>query len=340
MSLRVAIMGFGRMGRNIFRCLYERDDIQVVAINDIAPKDSIEYLLRYDSLQGKFPEAIQVDDNYLYAGGRRIHLLSEKEPGQSPWYDYGVDIVIEATGQYRDRASMQRHLDAGADRVILTSPPTDEIDSVYIHGLSQDPLSREHRLISCASSTANCAALMLKLLDDNFKVQSAFFTSVHAYTTEQSLIDSPHNSLRLSRAAVENIVPSDSWTAAHLSDSFPHLQGNIGGTKVNVPVADVSCIDLVCELGMEVEPTEITHVFNSAANSTMKHFLTTTNQPIVSSDVCGSKASCMYDSLATTVCESNLVKCLGWYEQGGGLSYRVLDTLLQLMPGVQQGGRS
>lgn len=333
MSIRVAIMGFGRMGRNLFRAVHSDPSIDVVAINDIAAPEALEYLLQFDSLFGPFPEPVRVLDGYLYVGGRRIPLLQEVEPGKVPWYDYGVDVVIEATGRYRNRAELERHLEQGADRVLLTTPPRDEIDVLCIRGVTPGPISREHRVISCGSSTANCVAVMIQALEGAFGVEEAFFTSVHAYTTEQSLIDTPSPvNLRLSRAAVENIVPVDSWTEEAIPRLFPKLAGRFAGCKLNVPVPDVSCVDLVSTLGLEARAEEINQVFRSVAGSTMKGIVDFTEEPIVSSDVADSTASCTFDALATMVVDGRMVKTLGWYAQGGGLAHRLVEVLRQLAP--------
>jgi glyceraldehyde 3-phosphate dehydrogenase len=332
MALRVAIFGFGKMGRSIFRLLYRRHDMDVVAINDVADSKSLAYLLRFDSLQGRFEEPVQISGQALYAGGKKIPILAQRDPSEVPWYDYGVDVVVDATGAYRTRAELQKHLKAGADRVVMTTPPRDEVDSLYFHGIETEPVSREHRIISCGSSTSNCTALMLKVLDGAFGVESAFFTSVHAYTSEQNLIDVPSSvDLRLSRAAVENIVPVGSWTVKGIPMVFPHLQGKFGGRKLNVPVPDVSCVDLVTTLRAHADVREVNAVFQSAANSTMRPYLEYTEDPIVSSDVADSPASCTLDSLQTMAVDNKMIKTLGWYDQGGGHSHRIVDLLAGLI---------
>ncbi len=332
MVTRVAIAGFGRMGRNIFRALYPREDIEIVAINEIADPQAMAYLMRYDTLHGRFSEPVTFANGYLFAGGRRIPWLKQTEPGAIPWYDYGADVVIEATGKNRTRERLTRHLEAGADRVILAVPPEDELDSLYIGGVSA-PIGREHRLISCGSSTANCVAVMLKVLKRAFGLEEAFFTSIHAYTTEQSLIDTPKGkSLRLSRAAVENIVPLETWTTKAIPQIFPELEGRFAGMKLNVPVPDVSCVDLVATLPKQVEPVDVNEVFRSAAGSTMNHVLDFTDEPIVSSDVIGSTRSCTFDSQATMVTAGSMVKTIGWYEQGGGLARRIVEVIEACQP--------
>jgi glyceraldehyde 3-phosphate dehydrogenase len=270
------------MGRNIFRLIYRRHDMEVVAINELADSKALAYLLRFDSLHGRFEEPVELLGQTLYAKGKKIPILDQKEPGDVPWFDYGVDVVIDATGRYRTRAELQRHLDAGADRVVITTPPLDEIDKIYFHGVEREPISRRHRIISCGSSTSGATMLMLKVLDDAFGVDSAFFTSVHAYTNEQNLIDVP------------------------------------------------SSVDLVSTLKTRAGIEDVNAVFSSAANSTMKGFLEFTDDPIVSSDVAGSSASCTLDSLQTMQVDGAMIKTLGWYEQGGGHSHRIVDLIAGL----------
>jgi glyceraldehyde 3-phosphate dehydrogenase len=333
MTIRVGLMGFGRIGRNVFRAIYERDDLEVVAINEIADVSSMEYLLRFDSLRGIFDEPVRARGDALYAKARRIPVLHHREPGEIPWYDHGVDVVVEATGRYRTRAELQRHLDQGAGRVVLTTPPGDEVDCLHIRGVTAEGIDRAHRIFSCGSSTANCTAVMIKVLDDAFGVDEAFFTSVHAYTGEQSLIDSPSGShLRRSRAAVENIVPMPSWTAMAIGQIFEHLEGRFTGSRLNVPVPSASCIDLTTHLRSNVTVDEVNEVFRSASASTMRGVLEFTEQPIVSSDVQDSPYSSTFDSLATMIVGSDLVKTIGWYEQGGGLAHRVVDLVAELGP--------
>lgn len=328
MTIRVAIMGFGRIGRNIFRAIYPRDDIQLVAINDIAPPEALEYLLRFDTLQGRFSDPVRIIDGQLYTQGRAIPILQYREPGQIPWYDYGADVVIEATGQYRTRPDLQKHLDMGADRVILTVPPRDDIDLVYIRGITPEPIDRAARILSAGSSTGNCTAAMVKVLHNAFGVESGCFTSIHAYTTEQNLIDAPSPvDLRLSRAATENIVPVESWTGELVTQLFPALEGKFSGHKLNVPVPDVSCVDLVSTLSRDVTLREVNEVFRSAASSSMQGVVAYQSEPIVSSDAVGFTESCVYDSLATMIVGDNMIKTLGWYDQGGGLAHRIVDLI-------------
>ena len=339
MSIRVGLMGFGRIGRNVFRAIYGRDDIEIVAINELADIESMVYLLRFDSLRGPFEEPIRILDDAIYAKGRQIPVMHHLEPGQIPWYEYGVDVVVEATGKYRARNDLEKHLEQGADRVILTTPPTDDVDHLHIRGVTPDEVDRSNRIISCGSSTANATALLVKVIDDTFGVEEGSFTSVHAYTADQSLTDVPTSGdLRRSRAAMQNIVPQTTWTDEAIEELFPHLRGRFKGLKLNVPVPGVSCSDLTVQTKKTVTAGEVNEVFRSAADSIHDGILSFTDQPIVSSDIAGSSASCVFDSLATLVTDDILLKVIGWYEQGGGLSHRIVELATRLGPKASSGG--
>ena len=339
MSIRVGLMGFGRIGRNVFRAIYGRDDIEIVAINELADVESMVYLLRFDSLRGPSEEPIRILDDAIYAKGRQIPVMHHLEPGQIPWYEYGVDVVVEATGKYRARNDLEKHLEQGADRVILTTPPTDDVDHLHIRGVTPDEVDRSNRIISCGSSTANATALLVKVIDDTFGVEEGSFTSVHAYTADQSLTDVPTSGdLRRSRAAMQNIVPQTTWTDEAIEELFPHLRGRFKGLKLNVPVPGVSCSDLTVQTKKTVTAGEVNEVFRSAADSIHDGILSFTDQPIVSSDIAGSSASCVFDSLATLVTDDILLKVIGWYEQGGGLSHRIVELATRLGPKASSGG--
>jgi glyceraldehyde 3-phosphate dehydrogenase len=339
MSIRVGLMGFGRIGRNVFRAIYGRDDIEIVAINELADIESMVYLLRFDSLRGPFEEPIRILDDAIYAKGRQIPVMHHREPGQIPWYEYGVDVVVEATGKYRARNDLEKHLEQGANRVILTTPPTDDVDHLHIRGVTPDEVDRSNRIISCGSSTANATALLVKVIDDTFGVEEGSFTSVHAYTADQSLTDVPTSGdLRRSRAAMQNIVPQTTWTDEAIEELFPHLRGRFKGLKLNVPVPGVSCSDLTVQTKRTVTAGEVNEVFRSAADSIHDGILSFTDQPIVSSDIAGSSASCVFDSLATLVTDDILLKVIGWYEQGGGISHRIVELATRLGPKASSGG--
>ena len=331
MSVRVGLMGFGRIGRNVFRAIHGRDDIEIVAINELADIRAMEYLLRFDSLRGRFEEPIRVLDDAIYAGGKQIPVLHHREPGELPWFEHGVDVVIEATGKYRSRERLQKHLDQGADRVILSTPPTDDIDHLHIRGVTDSEDIRSHRIISCGSSTSNATALLVKVLDDAFGITEGSFTSVHAYTADQSLTDVPSpGDLRRSRAAMQNIIPQTTWTDHAIEKLFPHLEGRLKGMKLNVPVPGVSCCDLTVEMKRSLTAPEVNEVFRSAAASIHSGYLSYTDQPIVSSDIGDHPASCVFDSMATLVTDGVLLKVLGWYEQGGGIAHRIVELAAQM----------
>ncbi len=330
MGVRVGLMGFGRIGRNIFRIACPMDEIDIVAICDIADPKALEYLLRFDTVHGRFEEPFTVQDGYMYIRGRQIRMLTAKEPGEVPWAQYGVQIVVEATGKYRTRTWLQKHLDAGAQKVILTSPPRDEIDAVIVSGVNDDILKPEHRMISNGSCTANAVAPIVKILNDGFGVQRAFMTTVHAYTNDQRLADVPHSELRRSRAAAENIIPASTWSPMAVERIVPQMEGKMGGMAMNVPVPDGSVVDLVTLMEKDVTPDEVNNLVWSAAQSKYKRIVEYVDQPIVSSDVIGNPHSAIFDSLSTIVMGGNMVKTLTWYDNGWGYAARVVELIQKL----------
>lgn len=328
--IRVGIMGFGRVGRNIFRILHNLDHFQVVAIADIAEPKALEYLLKFDTVHGRFPDPISVKDNYMYAKGQQIRLLNAKEPGDAKWSEVGADIVIEATNKFRTRAHLEKHLEAGAKRVILTSPAIDEVDAIVIRGINDALLKPNHRSVSTSSITANCAAPILKILNEAFGVERAFMTTVHAYTNDQRLADVPHTDLRRSRAAAENIIPTDTWAPRAIAKVMPELEGRIDGMAMNVPVPDGSNVDLVIETKRPVTVDAINEVVRSAAGTQFKGIVEYMSDPIVSSDVIGSEHSAIFDSMATQVLGTNMAKTISWYDNGWGYAKRVVEVMERL----------
>jgi glyceraldehyde 3-phosphate dehydrogenase len=326
-------MGFGRIGRNIFRISRGMPEIEIAAICDIADPQALEYLLRFDTVHGRFQEPFTVDGGFMYIGGKQIRMLTAKEPGDVPWADMGVQIVIEATGKYRTRAWLQKHLDAGAQKVILTTPPRDEIDLVFVSGVNDDALKPEHRMISNGSCTANAVAPIVKILNEGFGIQRAFMTTVHAYTNDQRLADVPHSELRRSRAAAENIIPASTWSPMAVERIVPEMEGKIGGIAMNVPVPDGSVVDLVTLMEREVTRDQVNNLVWSAAQGDFKHIVEYTDQPIVSSDVVGNSHSAIFDSLATLAIGGNLVKTLTWYDNGWGYAARVTELVEKLTEG-------
>lgn len=330
MSVRVGIMGFGRIGRNVFRILSKARDIDVAAIVDIADPRSLEYLLRFDTVHGRFSEPFSVKENAMYLRGRQIQMITRREPGDVDWAALGVDIVIESTGKYRTREYLKRHLDAGARQVILTVPPRDEIDMVVVMGVNDHLLRPEHRIISNASCTANAVAPIAKILNTAFGIERGFISSVHAYTNDQRLADVPSSEMRRSRAAAENIIPTETWSPQAVEKIIPELAGRLSGVAMNVPVPDGSVIDFTTQMKRDVTPIEVNEVVWSAASTDYKSIVEYTTEPIVSSDVIGNPHSAVFDSLATSVVGGNLLKTLTWYDNGWGYASRVVELIHRL----------
>ncbi len=323
-------MGFGRIGRNLFRILYKRDDIQVTVISDIANHKGLEYLLKYDTILGRFPDAVSVTDGALFTYGRRITMLSGREPGDVNWSGLGVDVVVEATARYRSRAELKKHLDAGAKRVILCVPPIDEPDITVVMGVNDKQLRPKHRIISNASITAHCAAPIIAMVDDAFGIERMFFTTVHAYTNDQRLADVPASDLRRSRAASENIIPTDTNAARVLEQMMPHLQGKITGLALNVPVSNGSLVDMTMFTRAPVSKASVNEVVRTGTAARFVKYVEYASDPIVSSDVKLSPYSSTFDSLATTTLGDHMVKTIAWYDNGWGYAHRVVDLIERL----------
>jgi len=330
MSIRIGIMGFGRIGRNVFRILYPRDDIEIVAIADVADPKALEYLLKFDTVHGRFQEPVWVTDGAMYAKGRQIRMLQRKAPGDVDWGAMGVDIVIEATGQFRRRELLEKHLQMGAKRVILTVPPRDDIDAIVVMGVNDHVLNENTRIVSNASCTANALTPILKILNDAFGVDRGFMTTVHAYTNDLRLADVPHSNKRRSRSAVENIIPTETWSPLAVERILPELKGKLDGMALNVPVPDGSNVDLVTMMSREVTAAEVNEVVRSAAASTFRSIIEYTDQPIVSSDVIGNPHSGMFDGLSTAVLGGNMLKTVTWYDNGWGYASRVVELISRL----------
>ena len=332
MTVRVGIMGFGRIGRNIFRILHPREDIEVVAIVDVAEPASLEYLLKFDTVHGRFREPIRVVGNSMYAKGRQIQMVTAREPGEVDWSALGVDVVVESTGKYRTREWLQKHLDRGARHVILTVPPKagEKLDALVVSGVNDHVIQPGVRLISAASCTSNALAPILQVLDRNFGIAHAFMTSIHAYTNDQRLADVPGMDLRRSRAAAENIIPTETYSPRGIGQVLPELEGKLTGMALNVPVPDGSNVDLTLHMERSVTREEVNEVIRSAALSTHKAIIEYSEDPLVSSDVIGNSHSAVFDSLATMVMGGDLVKVIVWYDNGWGYATRVVELIRRL----------
>jgi len=332
MSLKVAINGFGRIGRAVFRIIAERvdSDIEVVAINDLANDDVLAYLLEYDSVMGPFGQEVTVEDGVMAVGKHTMRMLRETDPAQLPWGDLDVDVVVESTGVFRDRASLQKHLDAGARRVVLTVPSKDPIDETVVLGVNDDQLDSSDIIVSNASCTTNCLAPVAKVLQDEFGIRRGVMTTVHAYTNDQRLADVPHKDLRRSRAATENIIPTTTGAAKAVAEVLPALEGKLDGMAMRVPVPDGSTVDLVVELERDVTVEEVNQAMKRAAEGEMAGILQYNEDPIVSTDIIGNPHSSIFDSAGTQVLGGNLVKVLSWYDNEWGYSNRVVDLVERL----------
>ncbi|HKZ24741.1 MAG TPA: type I glyceraldehyde-3-phosphate dehydrogenase [Acidimicrobiia bacterium] len=332
MSIRVAVNGFGRIGRAVFRIIAERPDspIEVVAINDLADDDILAYLLEYDSVMGHFDQPVEVKDGVLTVGRHHVRMLMETDPARLPWRDLEVDVVVESTGIFRSREKLQKHIDAGAHKVILTVPADDEIDQTVVLGVNDAELDQNDIIISNASCTTNCLAPLAKVLDENFGIKRGLMTTVHAYTNDQRLADVPHKDLRRSRAATENIIPTTTGAAKAVGKVFPKLKGKLDGMAMRVPVPDGSTVDLVVELERPVSIEEINAAVRKASEGAMKGIIQYSDDPLVSTDIIGNPHSSIFDAGGTQVLGGNLVKVLAWYDNEWGYSNRVVDLIERL----------
>ncbi len=331
MSIKVAINGFGRIGRTVLRAIVQRySDVQVVAINDIADPKVLIQLLKRDSVFGEFPRPLKFEGNKLYIEGLEpIEFLSEKELTALPWKSLGLDFVIESTGVFRKRAQIEKHLEAGAPKVLLTVPAKDEIDATIVLGVNDGDLKPEHKIISNASCTTNCLAPMVKVLLDNFGVEQALMTTVHAYTNDQRIVDAPHKDLRRARAGAFNIIPTTTGAAKATGKVLPQLAGKIDGMAMRVPVVDGSIVDLVSVLSKEVTAEEVNAAMKKAAENELKGILQYTEEPLVSSDIIGNPHSSIFDALSTQVIggKGTMVKTVSWYDNEYGYSCRVVELI-------------
>jgi glyceraldehyde 3-phosphate dehydrogenase len=330
MPSRIGLMGLGRIGRNIFRILYKSNDLRIEAVSDVADPAALAYLLRFDTILGRFPDEVSSRDGYLYVAGRQVKMLTEEKGATTvpPWGDLGVETVIEATSKYRTRAEIERHLEAGAKRVILCAPPAEPPDITVVMGVNDDKLKPEHRIVSNGSCTAHAAGPVLKILCDAFGIRRAFLTTVHAYSNQLRLADVPAEDPRRGRAAAENIIPQETNADEVLMELLPELHGKIVGLAMNVPVANGSVVDLVCWHERPVTVEAVNEVVRTAAASgRLKGILAYEDDPIVSSDIVLSPDSGTFDSLATMVLGENVSKTLTWFDNGWGYAHRVVDLL-------------
>ncbi|WP_282155166.1 glyceraldehyde-3-phosphate dehydrogenase [Cytobacillus gottheilii] len=325
MTARIAINGFGRIGRMVFRKAILDHNLEIVAINASYPAETLAHLLKYDTNHGTFEGTIQTEENALIVNGKRIILLNSRDPLQLPWNELAIDIVIEATGKFNSRDKASLHLDAGAKKVILTAPGKNE-DVTIVMGVNESVFNiEEHDIISNASCTTNCLAPVVKVLDQRFGIINGLMTTVHAYTNDQKNIDNPHKDLRRARACGQSIIPTSTGAAKALSLVLPQLEGRIHGMALRVPTPNVSLVDLVVDLQKEVTIDEINAAFAQAADNELQGILAITDEPLVSVDFNTNEHSAIIDSLSTMVIGENKVKVLAWYDNEWGYSCRVVD---------------
>ena len=326
--MKVAINGFGRIGRSVFRILNSKEDVNIVAINDIFDKGALTYLLKYDTVMGRFPDEVALEGDMLKTGSQSVKLIAERDPLSLPWGELGVDIVIESTGIFRQREQLENHLKAGAKRVVLTVPSKDEIDYTVVLGVNDDGLLPEHKIVSNASCTTNCLAPMAKVLNDSFGIEMGVINTIHAYTNDQRLADVPHSDWRRSRAAAENVIPTTTGAARAVGKVLPELDGKLDGIAMRVPVPDGSVVDLNVRLEKDVTLDEVNDAVKAAADSgPLKNVLQYSTLPVVSTDIIGNPHSSIFDAPFTRVVEGNFVKTLNWYDNEWGYSNRVADLL-------------
>ena len=326
--MKIAINGFGRIGRSVFRILNSKPNVDVVAINDIFDKGALAYLLKYDTVMGRFPETVSLEGDILKTESQSVKLVAEREPASLPWKEMGVDIVIESTGIFRTKAQLESHLTAGAKRVVLTVPAKDEIDYTVVLGVNDDGLKPEHRIVSNASCTTNCLAPMAKVLNDSFGIEFGVINTIHAYTNDQRLADVPHSDWRRSRAAAENVIPTTTGAAKAVGKVLPELDGKLDGIAMRVPVPDGSVVDFNILLEKDVTEDEVNEAVREAATTgPLKNVLEYSTLPVVSTDIIGNPHSSIFDAPFTRVVDGNFVKTLNWYDNEWGYSNRVADLL-------------
>jgi glyceraldehyde 3-phosphate dehydrogenase len=331
MPVRVGINGFGRIGRNFFRAALEQEaDIEFVAVNDLGDAKTMAHLLEYDSNLGRLAGGVEAGDGVIRAAGRELKVLAERDPGGLPWKDLGVEVAIESTGFFTKREGAQKHLDAGARKVVISAPATDP-DVTLVLGVNDGEYdSSAHHIVSNASCTTNCVAPMAKVLHDTFTIERGFMTTIHAYTNDQRILDLPHEDLRRARAAAINLIPTSTGAARAIGLVLPQLKGKVDGISIRAPVPTGSLVDLVVHVGRETSVEEVNDAFRTAAGGPLDGILQYTEDPLVSTDVQKSAYSCVFDSELTMV-SGSLVKVFGWYDNEWGYSCRLVDLMGKLL---------
>ncbi len=328
MAIRLAINGFGRIGRLVFRSILERKSkkFDIVAVNDLTDAATLAHLFKYDSVHGIFPGEVKVQGSNLVINGDKFRVFSERDPSNLPWKRLKVDVAVESTGVFRSREKAALHLAAGAKRVVISAPAQGPVDATVVLGVNDNILKSEHEVISNASCTTNCLAPMAKVIDDAFGIESGFMTTVHAYTSDQRIQDAPHKDLRRARAAAHSIIPTTTGAAKAVGLVLPHLQGKLDGMALRVPIPDGSITDFTVQVNKKPTVAKVNNAFKRAATGKMKKVLEYCTDPIVSTDIVHNPASCIFDSLSTMVHE-NTIKVVGWYDNEWGYSNRTVDIV-------------
>jgi glyceraldehyde 3-phosphate dehydrogenase len=336
MTTKIAINGFGRIGRMVFRKAITDPEIDIVAINASYPAETLAHLIKYDSVHGTFPENVEAKDQSIFVNGKEIKIVSDRDPSKLPWGELGVEIVVEATGKFRDREGAGKHLSAGAKKVVITAPGKEE-DVTIVMGVNDEAFNFEsHSIISNASCTTNCLAPVAKVLDEAFGIEYGMMTTIHSYTNDQMNLDNPHKDLRRARACGQSIIPTTTGAAKAVAQVLPHLKGKLNGLSLRVPTPNVSIVDLVVTLKKSVTVEEVNNALKQAARGSMDKFLEYTEAPLVSSDFNGNEHSSIIDGLSTMVMAEKQVKVMAWYDNEWGYSCRVVDLVKHVSVAAQK----
>ena len=329
---KVAINGFGRIGRMSFRAMLAHPELDIVAINDLTSADTLAYLFKYDSVHDNFDGEVHAEGEYLVVNGKKVRIYAERDPQALPWKELGVDIVVESTGLFKKREQMMKHINAGAKKVILTVPAgkADDVDATIVMGVNDNVLTKDMQLVSNASCTTNCLAPVAKVLNDKFGIKRGLMNTIHSYTNDQKILDQPHSDLRRARAAAVSIIPTSSGAAKAVGLVIPELMGKLDGFAMRVPTPDGSVVDLTAEMNCNVTKEEINAAIKEAAEGKMKGVLQYVDEPIVSVDIIDNTHSSIFDSLLTQVMDGNFVKVVSWYDNEKGYSTRVGDLAAKL----------
>lgn len=331
-KIKVAINGFGRIGRLTFRVLVNNPNVEVVALNDLTDAKTLAHLLKYDSIHGRFPGTVASEEGFIIVNGNKYPVYAEKDPSALPWKELGVYVVVESTGVFRTREKLNKHFEAGAQKIVLTVPSAtkEDVDRTIVLGVNDNELRPEDRIVSNASCTTNCLAPVAKILNDNFGLRRGLMNTIHSYTNDQIILDAPHKDLRRARAAAMSIIPTSTGAAKAIGLVIPELAGKLDGLAMRVPTSDGSVVDLTCELNRPVTKEEINEAVKKNAEGPMKGILEYCTDPIVSVDIIGNTHSSIFDSKLTQVIDGNIVKIISWYDNEFGYSNRVAELVAKL----------